>query len=197
MDEATTRETYQHVKNVVRAISAKRLRDHTQQENIEIIDVDQASARVFGHRLGLILIADGGNWNMIFKTYFNRQAVLGIAENIFKNMKIKNEERQVLDYMREFCNLTGGAIRTAFEDKEIIAGMSLPVMTRGYDEVFSSGSSSRSENVQRDVWKLKTSSGEIYCSISLTINEKKILTKLSKIEAPQETTADDGDLEFL
>jgi len=43
---------------------------------------------------------------------------------------------QGADFMKELCNLVSGALKRVFSGAGIQAGISLPLLTRGFDEIF-------------------------------------------------------------
>jgi CheY-specific phosphatase CheX len=59
-----------------------------------------------------------------------------MASPIYGKSPEKLEVRQAKDFIKEFCNLSAGYLKKIFEDQAIDVGISLPLVIRGFDEVF-------------------------------------------------------------
>lgn len=84
--------------------------------------------------MSLILIANP-NFRIILKTHFNNSSVRALANEALQFAEI-GPTQPLSDYMKELANLLGGAIKRSLEGSSINCGLSLPLVTYGFDEVF-------------------------------------------------------------
>ena len=129
---------------------------------------------VFGHWMSLILIA-GANLRLTFKVHYTHPVIRKMASGI---LGASATDAAVADFMREYCNLTGGAGKTLLEAKQVNMGLSLPLVTRAFDEVFFVPPAALvgSGNV---VWKIASPEGEIHCLLTTTINDLQVVEQVA------------------
>ena len=155
------------VENLQLMIRSKVLSTLTKSARLEdshIVDVDNKDDFVYGHWMAFILIS-GSSVRVTLKLHFNHLVAKAMLGN-----KVRNEadpetlERISMDFMREQCNLMAGSLKTAFNNSRIITGLSIPLVTKGFDEaVFSDKIDQGKVN---DVWKLTwgDEGTEVVCS---------------------------------
>jgi hypothetical protein len=85
----------------------------------------------FGERMAMILIGQAG-FRITLKIHYNNKNVRQMPGN--KGMSSTLNAAEVI---REALNQIGGRVRMAFEAGGTAAAIGLPVLTRGFDEVFS------------------------------------------------------------
>ena len=81
--------------------------------------------------------------------------------------------------MKELCNLSAGEIKSQLVSKGIIVGLSLPLVTNGFDEVILSDEIQQ-KKVIKDCWEIKWKEGFITFSSEVEILEDLILEKITK-----------------
>jgi hypothetical protein len=86
----------------------------------------------FGERTAMILVGQTG-FRITLKIHFNSKNVLSISGN----NGMGSGAQPPTEVLREAVNQVGGALRTAFEASGTAIALGLPVLTRGFDEVFS------------------------------------------------------------
>jgi hypothetical protein len=98
---------------------------------------------------------------------------------------------RIFDYLKEYCNFYGGSLKRAFADSNVAMGISLPMLTRGFDEVFFPRANFK--NTFEVYWSLKNSIAEFRCSLYLEATNVESLKALSiKLDDSNE-----GEIEFL
>ena len=195
-DSAEAQRDWSNIKSVLREISRKRLKDQTLRSDIEIEDYNEQGQGTFDYWMAVILVA-GAPFKVTFKVHYKSRDVLGLGGQIL-NTEGKDPaqiEHMITDFMKEYCNMTAGGYKSAFEAQELSVGMSLPMNTRGFDEVFSALPSKHLEH-NVDTWKLVAGSNQLICNSTLVLNEPEVWDKLNATVAEQPQSNDD-DMEFL
>ncbi|NRA67604.1 MAG: hypothetical protein HRU19_24195 [Pseudobacteriovorax sp.] len=150
------------LKKLIRAKVESTIVKSARLEDSKIIEVENLDDYVYGHWMAFILIS-GSSVRTMLKVHFNgstARAMLGTKVRRVKDPKAL--ERMAMDFMKEQCNLMAGALKTAFNSAQIITGLSIPLVTRGFDEAVFSDKVDHSKI--NDVWKLSWPDGEIVCS---------------------------------
>ena len=149
-------------------------------------------ARVYGYRMAFILIS-GISLKLTFKVHFSTPAGRTLLARRLEQEEDTLVSGMEIDFMREYCNMTAGAIRTSFAKNKIIAGMSLPLVTAGFDEVLFADAAGKSGFNFR--WSLFWPTGYVVCTATGDIDSPEILAQLqiSNIEL----TPDSDEIEYL
>ncbi|MEI7973532.1 MAG: chemotaxis protein CheX, partial [Bdellovibrio sp.] len=140
-----------------------------------------------------LILVSGPAIKVTFKAHFMTSFAKKLAAPLYRKSLEEIQEEQGLDFMREFCNLTAGAIKRVLLKFEQKTGVSIPVVTRGFDELFFPRSSL--PNVFHDLWTLRCEVGQLHCSVVIELFEKMDLRKVTAESADPNT--DQGDVEFL
>jgi len=144
---------------------------------------------------------------IIFKTYYHADA----AKEFLRVKKAKPdaefEDRLIHDFMREFCNLTAGAIKIwvaehsgeHFTGKDLL--VNLPFATpASYETGHHPGKSHNLTHIY-DSWDFTVEGGaRIMCSSEIEIRNWKDVSEIATVEKKEETgeaAADEDDIEFL
>ena len=85
----------------------------------------------FGERMAMILIGQPG-FRITLKVHFHEETVRQLPRN-----GVIHQNSNAVEVVREALNQIAGRVRVALEGGGTIAAIGLPVMTRGFDEVFS------------------------------------------------------------
>ncbi|RYZ92884.1 MAG: hypothetical protein EOP06_02820 [Proteobacteria bacterium] len=107
-------------------------------QKIEMIEHPVPDDYIYGSTITLLQIA-AKDLRFTVKVHFNISDVLLIPP--IKKMKNRSPERELtaaLDFFQEYCNLLGGAISTQIQNEGIVAGLSLPLSSSGFDEYIDS-----------------------------------------------------------
>ena len=107
-------------------------------------------------------------------------------------------EKQAIDYFKEYGNLVAGHVITLFGESNIELGISLPLCTRGFYEVFSDYTEYQYPVVSySDFWELQVNGHAVFCSAQYEILNKKSLESLVDYEIAERAGDDDGEMDFL
>ncbi len=148
---------------------------------------------VYGHWMSLILVV-GEAIRITFKAHFMeedaRRFVAQVTGVPFDDVK----GAQAIDYIKEYCNLVAGILKKGLLSQGAACGISLPMVTRGFDEVFFP----KADGVRAfsACWKFKSEHGEIVCSTLFEVQEASKLENLNFDEVSTKHE-DNGDIEFL
>lgn len=187
------------LRDLVRQSSLSRFKLHTAQDEVFLKEVEPGfrPGQVLASRMAFILVS-GDGLRISFKTHFNPGTARNLAYRMFGEASpAALSERQAVDYIKEYCNLVAGNIVTVCEGLRIELGISLPMSTRGFYEIFSDyGVKPHPAIVFSDFWRLGALADEIHCSALLEITDSDLLAPLADYD-PTVLQADDGEMDFL
>lgn len=178
------------LRNFVRDVSLDRFKQSSQKDTFAIEEFgDWQERHVLHHWLALILIS-GKELRITFKVHFGLNDCSQIAAPLFglKVDEIKNS--QTKDFIKEYCNLSAGLIKKILEDQQIDVGISLPLVTRGFDEIFFE--KRPKTDVIHDGWVINENNIKIFCTSQIDIFNKDTLAKIS-----YEISEEEEEIEFL
>jgi hypothetical protein len=166
---------------------------------LELVEEEVDSDRlVLGHWMALILTA-GASLHFTFKIHFMaNDAKMGLASRLRRPMSGISED-MAIDFMREYTNMAAGAFKATLTAAGVGCGISLPMLTRGFDELLSL-TESAAGNRFSDQWALKASAGgspKYYLSMIGGIMDASIHDALSLALAAERKGSDDDGLDFL
>jgi len=147
---------------------------------------------------------------IIFKTYYGTEAARHFVRVKKGKMDAEVEDRLLHDFLREFCNLTAGAIKIWVSEhsgshitgKDLL--VNLPFATpASYETGHHPGKTHTLTHIY-DCWKLLTHDGQgfLYCSSEIEIRNWTDVSQIAENEAAAMTAGekpegDDDDIEFL
>ena len=188
------------LKELVRHASASRLKIHTTSSEVETKELGSAfrPGRILASNMVFILVS-GDALRLTFKVHFASGTAKTLAFRIFGgNSPADISEKQAIDYFKEYGNLVAGSVVTLLGENGIELGISLPLSTRGFYEVFSDYSEKQHPIVTCcDFWELRANGKGIHCSAVLEILNQKQLGKLATYEIVEEAGDDDAEMDFL
>lgn len=170
---------------LVREASIDRLRTHGQRPQVDLEAISPRLA-VQSHWMTLILLAgDGGK--LMLKAHYSAKDVRGLISRALDRDESSVHDALISDFMKEYLNLTAGAVKARLSEVGIYTGLSIPIVTRGFDEVWRRSVDSMIE----DYWRLSWPTGSLGLSISFREG-----TWPEAAQIPDEVKPAD-DLEFL
>lgn len=145
---------------------------------------------MFGPWTSIILLS-GSDLRLTFKVHFSyvqlREIILGGEAERDRN----RDRAKIFDFMKEFCNQYGGAVKRAFGESKVELGISLPMLTRGFDEVFFPRADNKLSFAK--FAEIKSSSMDFRTTLFLETPRPDLLRSL-KVEF---SDAEEGEVEFL
>lgn len=155
-------------------------------------DNKKHTLHVYSHWMSLILIA-GPAIKIVFKVHFQSKAAWSLAAPAF-GLSIDNlSVEKSCDFMREFCNLAGGKIKLALSNSNIETGISLPMLTRGFDDLFLEVHGRK--NTRQDYWSCQFE--EHYLIFSTIIQSSQQIDFSFLTKDYLDNLSKDNDIEFL
>jgi hypothetical protein len=133
----------------------------------------KSRSQILHHRQSFILIA-GADFRFTLRLFYSYAEIWSLLKFKFPK-KLSFEETSLQSFAKEFCNLWGGAVKRRLHDVGTNAGLSLPVSSRGFDELFHS--KNKSTRLQAFDWKAEFSSapGNPWQKTSDTLSQKHCL----------------------
>jgi hypothetical protein len=174
------------LKKKTRAASLFGMQSHTGLKDVTMADLEE-NPLVPAHWMSIIL-AGGKELRVTFKACFMSRDVRILAENTYGDRPMTVE--QTSEFLKEFCNLSIGSLKLFLERNKIFLGVSLPIVTRGFDEVFfpvPAGNMSFT-----DSWRIRANEAVVDCRVIYEIFESFSVTENSKGDATSS-----GDVVFL
>ena len=172
---------------VVSTITRSARIDETETETIEVENQDDFC---YGHWMAFIMIS-GSAVRIMLKLHFKKSTAIGMLSKKARSESREKADRMAMDFMKEQCNLMAGALKGAFNSAKIITGLSIPLVTRGFDEAVFSDKVDKSKN--SDVWKIEWPEGSMICSSVIEILDWNQFANFEIADEDEE----DEDGEFL
>lgn len=187
------------LRELVRQSSLCRLKLHSARDDIVLKELDPGfrPGRILANRMVFILIS-GDGLRVTFKAHFNVSVARLLAFRIFGETSPDSlGDRQAVDYIKEYCNLVAGNIVAVCEGMQIELGISLPMGTRGFYEVFSDYAEKQQPVITfSDFWSLQSGAEIVHCSTLLEVMDSQLLMPLLGYD-PTAVSEDDGEMDFL
>ena len=155
------------------------------------INAPQRSGPIYGNRLGVILLA-GPEIVVTLKAFFNLKDVLEIIERKIGRSVATESSVLLDDYVKEFLNRVAGVGKRHLCDSGISVGISLPIVTRGFDEAFNKESKGNLQTLS--VWSAGQGKASLILTAASAVKNGEVVGRFTF--APVETEAED-DMEFL
>jgi hypothetical protein len=178
---------------MIRELSRKRFADITARRDLVIEDHDHPDDFIYGSHLTVIQIA-AKDLRITYKSHFNLSDVMALTQR--KGAPERSHE-QVLkssyDLFKEYNNLVAGGITQQLHSCGVVAGISLPIATSGFDELISSDEVRASRLY--DFWKIRGEGFHFTCSVYAEIFETELLDLFVYGEIAMDD--DGGEIELL
>jgi hypothetical protein len=142
-----------------------------------------------------VILVSGSALRVTFKAHYMTRDAKKFAAEAFAKASDQVTDAQAADFMKEFCNLTAGGIKLVLEVSKIPVGISLPLTTRGFDEIFDSQVDEPTAFMTR--WCLVSAEAKIWCSATIEIYDSARLQAADLKITDTDEKAPGGDIEFL
>lgn len=192
---------------LVRSQSISCFKRYGQFKDVTLHTPDLKAIPIYAHWMSLILLATD-QVQLVIKVHFNDSDIEKLLQMRYRSKRIEHE-REVLDsFVNELLNLIGVNIKNTLNKVGIHVGMSLPIVTRGFDNYFFeanlldhelAGKSSVEQII--DIWKVSVrDDAAIFFSFDADIISKNILQNIDQLGDDllmQDDEDTENDLEFL
>ena len=188
------------LKALLRHASISRLKNHADDAEVEARELGAAfrPGRILASNMVFILVS-GDALRLTFKVHFETGTAKQLAFAIFGgDSPAAISQRQAIDYFKEYGNLVAGSMVTLLAESGVELGISLPLSTRGFYEVFSDYSEKLDPIVAfSDFWELRTNGRSIHCGAQFEILNPRQLADLAAYEIVEEADSADAEMDFL
>lgn len=187
------------IKHLIRYAAEDRVRKHSGQANFNLVDItNHKPGQVLGNWMSLILIT-GTPLKITLKLHFSHRNIKQLIFPLYHAGSPEEiSDQQSMDFIKELCNLTAGYIEQSFEQNDIPLGISLPLGTRGFYEIFADYSSSTSPVLKYDdLWSLKFENMEILGTVMVEVSDINALENIADYKVDDDEDNDEGEFDFL
>ena len=185
------------LRELVRYSSVTRLKFHSDSSEVESREMDASfrPGRILANNMVFILVS-GDAMRLTFKVHFNTRTAKQLSFRIFGGNSAEDiSEKQAIDYFKEYGNLVAGSVISLMDKNNFELGISLPLCTRGFYEVFSDYTEKQHPITSySDFWDLNVCGHTVCCSAQYEILNRKQLARLVDFEI---TEADIDDNEEM
>ncbi len=122
-----------------------------------------------------------------FRIYYFTNEIQQLVSNTFRRKPEEITHALVHDSMKEFTNLVGATVKAHLQNSIQNIGLSLPLSTRGFDEVWESEKKSNEH-----YWAIKWSGGKIVLKAVLVFENINFFDSIFF-----ENKEDDGEMEMM
>lgn len=154
MSEVAVKNLIEHQKRS----SLKLIRTFSRRVDIQLSSVEKDHL-VYGHWMAFILVSSP-QVRVTFKAHFMLETAKSLAARIYGITSRPLTLREGTDFFREYCNLVAGDVKIALVHNKVDAAASLPILSRGFDEIFFP----HPPNSIRAAWKFISPDFKFYCS---------------------------------
>jgi hypothetical protein len=158
--------------------------------NVKVLPLNRDQL-VFGHWVSLVLVT-AEPFRFVFKTHFMTEDASILASGAKTDRAESHKQHAEQDFIKEYCNVTAGVIKRGFEHQGLTCGISIPLLTRGYIELFfrTLHPSGNSGHEIEDHWTLQHEKASINCSLYFDVTSPSAFLKLP-LAFPVPETAND------
>ncbi|MBG07200.1 MAG: hypothetical protein CME68_00440 [Halobacteriovoraceae bacterium] len=192
---------FESLRKLCEDLSSVRMKSHlggreVQSRPCEELDFDGDNRKI-GKWLSLVFVSSHVV-KMSFQAKFTFEKCRPLVAMAFEKKTEEVTREQMEDFVKEFCNLTAGALKQNLENEGFSSLISLPLLTRGQDEVFFKNHPSEDDGpiVFQHTWEVVCENNPLFCEIHFEIYDKEAFEKiiLGAFGAEEE---DEGDIDFL
>ena len=160
---------------LIRNVSLVRIKQHSRVQQVDVKEIVEINP-VLAHWMVIILIA-GPSAKITFKSHFKTVSARGLASAAYQRAPEEIAAEQAIDFMREFCNLAAGGIKASLSSYQFKLAISLPVVTRGFDEIFFTDLLMK--DTISDQWILSSQAGDVICSVTVDMLDKLDISNIN------------------
>jgi hypothetical protein len=164
-------------KNSCRKISMDRLERYTKIEGLKKRDLfisDGTENPDIGKKLTFVM-AESTSVRFSFQAFFtHKMANVFLSGSNKEESVLDHPNEDVIDFMKEFCNLTAGGIKMILaKGHDKLSNLSLPMITRSQDSIFLMADSAVDDiRLIEDSWDICFNNQKITCKITVEIYDQ-------------------------
>lgn len=164
----------------------------SKDNEVEIADFETATFPVFGQWMSLVLIMTP-IMRLTLKYFYDTEQSARLTGRALRRIPAEISQSLADDFMRELANTSAGHVKRALEAAKVVAGVSLPLVTCGFDNVFYDPS--KMTNTFCSFWGMRTTAGEfIVGGVDVDVIDKRGFLGVNWV---REVLDDAGEMEFL
>ncbi|MCG8667870.1 MAG: hypothetical protein MI867_00525 [Pseudomonadales bacterium] len=189
----------QKVIEMVRQAAITRVGDHSRLDGFELLELSdtRAAGEVLGNWMSIILVT-GDAIRITLKLHFSSSDAKAVSHVVYGEDSPNGvSDAKAEDFVKELSNLMAGYIVKTFEGMNIPMGISLPLCTRGFYEVFADYVPTESPLIRfSDLWRLEYKNRAISGTVMIEISNPNALDALCDFDLDQDDD-DDSEFDFL
>lgn len=179
----------------VKDVSLNRLVHLVGGDTPESNDLDmQVKYEVKSHFMAMIILSNN-DIQIYFTTYFNSDSPCKIVAKSYAMESSKVTQKEINGFAKEYCNMVGGYIRNHFYTRGLKLNISIPWVTRAFDEIFFD--LREKNNTSFDFWKLKLYDEEIILSSKINLLNLDVVKKDINFADDVGRPNDGGNIQFF
>lgn len=184
------RDAHPPLQRMIRALSRQRFEDISAEPDLRIEEHEHPDDFIYGSHLTVIQIA-AKDLRLTFKSHFNLSDIARLTARAKTPAQVLGS---AYDLFKEYSNLVAGGISQQLHACGIVAGISLPLATSGFDELIASDELRLGRHY--DFWQVKSAHLKFVCSAYAEIFEDNLLGKFTFDENSLQGS-EGGDVELL
>lgn len=186
MSELNSTQVTHRMKDII----SEQVRSYFSNSSLNIQMIENKEETLFLNRMALILVANS-DFRLLIKVHCNECDIKSLAKEALQFSDV-DLNTGLIDFIKELTNLLGGALKRSLESANLQIGLSLPLMIRGFDELFSEASSQS----EVTVFSLGTPSQRILVQVQIDYLTEKSKETLEQVNFSSASDAG-GGFEFL
>lgn len=184
------RDAQEPLQLMIRALSRQRFEDISMEKGLAIEEHDCPDDFIYGSHMTVIQIA-AKDLRLTFKSHFNLGDISLLTARAKTSAQVLGS---AYDLFKEYSNLVAGGISQHLHGCGIVAGISLPLATSGFDELIASDELRLGRHY--DFWRIRNEHLNFVCSVYAEIFEDGLL-KTFRFDESSLEAAEGGDVELL
>lgn len=183
----------QHMSQVLRTTSIEQIEQFVGGATSSAVDIDYYTpGQVLANELVLLTIS-GPELQLLVKIHFNYQQIRSRFRSRVSHASAPLS-RQDVDFIKELGNQFCGAICRKLASQDIMAGLSIPLSTRGYYEIYADYTHKTSPFIKfGEGWGLEGDFGTLYFSCYSELSNPQVIPKILAINPTEDAPAQDID----
>lgn len=123
------------IRELIRISIVDGLKQSAKEKNVLIPETPLPPGPVYGHWQSVIFLLSP-TMRITMKFFFDTYVARDLLARVLRRPLADIKDSLIYDHMRELLNISGGLVKRFLEVEGIPAGTSLPLVTRGFDEIF-------------------------------------------------------------